>query len=185
VRGSATLAAAPFLVTAIAAAAAFLIALAAATFLASALTLALHAALAATLLALTLHATALAAAILTLALHAALALALTLTLALALTLTLLLAALVLITLVAVAHYCFSDVQAVLPDKGDVASAVPSHAQRVFRTRGRVRCAFSLSDVESESRWHIRGPTTVKDAMRANAGRMCKQGETRADSAAGG
>jgi hypothetical protein len=179
VRGSATLAATPFLVTAIAAAAAFLIALAAATFLASALTLALHAALAATILALTLHATALAAAILALALHAALALALTLTL------TLLLAALVLITLVAVAHYCFSDVQAVLPDKGDVASAVPSHAQRVFRTRGRVRCAFSLSDVESESRWHIRGPTTVKDAMRANAGRMCKQGETRADSAAGG
>ena len=176
-RGSATLAAAPFLVTAIAAAAAFLIALAAATFLASALTLALHAALAATILALTLHATALAAAILALALHAALALALTL--------TLLLAALVLITLVAVAHYCFSDVQAVLPDKGDVASAVPSHAQRVFRTRGRVRCAFSLSDVESESRWHIRGPTTVKDAMRANAGRMCKQGETRADSAARG
>ena len=176
-RGSATLAAAPFLVTAIAAAAAFLIALAAATFLASALTLALHAALAATILALALHAAALAAAILALALHAALALALTL--------TLLLAALVLITLVAVAHYCFSDVQAVLPDKGDVASAVPSHAQRVFRTRGRVRCAFSLSDVESESRWHIRGPTTVKDAMRANAGRMCKQGETRADSAAGG
>lgn len=130
---------------------------------------------AATLLTATaLTAALLAAALLTttaLALHAALS-----------TLVLVLAALVLLTLVVVSHYCISDVQA------DCLTTWTTQAscQRCFARCIRTAVASATHSVCARrnyaSRWHMAGPTPVKNATRAHCGTMCKQRARGADSA---